>query len=145
MAFKPQSDNEGAMSEINVTPLVDVMLVLVIILLVTAPLLTQSVHVKLPKTAETVANIEDQPLQLGIDAQGAITLNKQPIANLPALETILKNEFVKNKEVALHLYADQAVDKKVASRAGIYKKVAEIMATVQHAGIAKIAFVTVEE
>jgi biopolymer transport protein TolR len=136
MAFKPQSDNEGAMSEINVTPLVDVMLVLVIILLVTAPLLTQSVHVKLPKTAETIANIEDQPLQLGIDAQGAITLNKQAIANLPALETILKNEFVKNKEVALHLYADQAV---------VYKKVAEIMATAQHAGIAKIAFVTVEE
>ncbi|MEQ1484163.1 biopolymer transporter ExbD [Methyloglobulus sp.] len=136
MAFKPQSDNEGAMSEINVTPLVDVMLVLVIILLVTAPLLTQSVHVKLPKTAETTANIEDQPLQLGIDAQGAITLNKQAIADLSALETILKNELVKNKEVALHLYADQAV---------VYKKVAEIMATVQHAGIAKIAFVTVEE
>ena len=136
MAFKPQSDNEGAMSEINVTPLVDVMLVLVIILLVTAPLLTQSVHVKLPKTAETIANIEDQPLQLGIDAQGAITLNKQAIADLSALETILKNELVKNKEVALHLYADQAV---------VYKKVAEIMATVQHAGIAKIAFVTVEK
>ena len=46
MAFKPQSEDESAMSEINVTPLVDVMLVLVIILLVTAPLLTQSVHVK---------------------------------------------------------------------------------------------------
>jgi biopolymer transport protein TolR len=136
MAFKPQSDNDSAMSEINVTPLVDVMLVLVIILLVTAPLLTQSVHVKLPKTAETAANIEDQPLQLGIDAQGAITLNKQAIQNLAALETVLENELLKNKEVALHLYADQAV---------AYKKVAEVMATAQHAGLAKIAFVTVEE
>ena len=57
MAFKTQSENEDAMSEINVTPLVDVMLVLVIILLVTAPLLTQSVHVTLPKTAETTANV----------------------------------------------------------------------------------------
>ena len=57
MAFKPQSDDESAMSEINVTPLVDVMLVLVIILLVTAPLLTQSVHVTLPKTVETSADI----------------------------------------------------------------------------------------
>lgn len=136
MAFKPQSEGDNAMSEINVTPLVDVMLVLVIILLVTAPLLTQSVHVKLPKTAETTANIEDQPLQLGIDAQGAITLNKKAIENLPALETILKSELEKNKEVAVHLYADQAV---------VYKKVAEVMAAVQHAGIAKIAFVTVEE
>jgi biopolymer transport protein TolR len=136
MAFKPQSENESAMSEINVTPLVDVMLVLVIILLVTAPLLTQSVQVKLPKTAETVANIEDQPLQLGIDAKGVITLNKQVIENLPALETQLKSELVKNKEVAVHLYADQA---------SVYKKIAEVMATVQHAGISKIAFVTVEQ
>jgi biopolymer transport protein TolR len=136
MAFKPQSENESAMSEINVTPLVDVMLVLVIILLVTAPLLTQSVQVKLPKTAETVANIEDQPLQLGIDAKGVITLNKQVIENLPALETQLKSELAKNKEVAVHLYADQS---------SVYKKIAEVMATVQHAGISKIAFVTVEQ
>jgi biopolymer transport protein TolR len=136
MAFKTQLENEDAMSEINVTPLVDVMLVLVIILLVTAPLLTQSVHVTLPKTAETTANVNEQPLQLAIDAQGGIALNKQAIENLAALETILKNELVKNKEVAVHLYADQAV---------VYKKVAEVMATVQHAGIAKVAFVTVEE
>lgn len=136
MAFKPKSDNDSAMSEINVTPLVDVMLVLVIILLVTAPLLTQSVHVKLPKTAETTANIEDQPLQLGIDAHGAITLNKQAIENLPALETTLRNALAQNKEVAVHLYADQNV---------VYKKVAEAMAAVQHAGIPKVAFVTIEE
>ncbi len=136
MAFKPRSENEGAMSEINVTPLVDVMLVLVIILLVTAPLLTQSVHVTLPKTAETAANIDAQPLQLGIDVQGSITLNKQPVANLAALEALLKAEFAKNKEVGVHLYADQGV---------VYKKVAEVMATVQQAGIAKMAFVTLEE
>ncbi len=136
MAFKTQSENEDAMSEINVTPLVDVMLVLVIILLVTAPLLTQSVHVALPKTAETTANVEEQPLQLGIDMQGGITLNKQPVADLTALETILKQELEKNSEVALHLYADQGV---------IYGKVAEVMATVQHAGLTKIAFVTVEK
>ena len=73
MAFKPQSDDEEAMSDINVTPLVDVMLVLVIILLVTAPLLTQSVHVTLPKTATTTPDIKDAPLQLGIDEQGMIT------------------------------------------------------------------------
>ena len=136
MAFKHRSENDGAMSEINVTPLVDVMLVLVIILLVTAPLLTQSVHVTLPKTAETTANIENQPLQLGVDDQGKITLNKQSVDNLPALENLLKDEFSKNKEIGIHLYADQAV---------AYKKVAEVMATVQHAGISKIAFVTVEE
>ena len=136
MAFKPQSDDDSAMSDINVTPLVDVMLVLVIILLVTAPLLTQSVHVTLPKTAETTADIKLQPLQLGIDAQGAITLNKNPVADLAALETALKAELAKDPEIAVHLYADQNA---------IYAKIAEIMATVQHAGITKIAFVTVEQ
>jgi biopolymer transport protein TolR len=136
MAFKPQLETEEAMSEINVTPLVDVMLVLVIILLVTAPLLTQSVHVTLPKTAETSADVKDQPLQLGIDVQGMITLNKLPIADLVALEAALKDELAQNPEAALHLYADQAV---------VYAKVAEVMATVQHSGIAKIAFVTVEQ
>jgi len=95
MAFKPQSDSEDAMSDINVTPLVDVMLVLVIILLVTAPLLTQSVNVSLPKTAETVADVKQQPLQLGIDAQGVITVNKEPQADLAALEVTLKNELAK--------------------------------------------------
>lgn len=136
MAFKPQSESDEAMSEINVTPLVDVMLVLVIILLVTAPLLTQSVHVTLPKTAETTADVTDQPLQLGVDAQGGITLNKLPMADLAVLETALKDELLKNPEIGLHLYADQDV---------VYAKVAEVMATVQHAGLAKIAFVTVEQ
>ena len=136
MAFKPQSDSEDAMSEINVTPLVDVMLVLVIILLVTAPLLTQSVNVSLPKTAETVADVKQQPLQLGIDAQGVITVNKIPQADLAALEITLKNELANSPDTGLHLYADQAV---------VYAKVAEVMATVQHAGITKIAFVTVEQ
>lgn len=136
MAFKPHSEDSDAISEINVTPLVDVMLVLVIILLVTAPLLTQSVHVTLPKTAETTADIKEQPLQLGIDATGGITINKSPIADLASLETALKAELAKNPEIGVHLYADQAV---------VYAKVAEVMAAAQHAGIAKLAFVTVEQ
>ena len=136
MAFKPQSDDESAMSEINVTPLVDVMLVLVIILLVTAPLLTQSVAVKLPKTTQTIADTQSQPLQLGIEADGNITINKVSQSDLAMLESNLKDAFAKDNEVGVHLYADQAV---------VYAKVAEVMATVQHAGISKIAFVTVEK
>ena len=135
MAFKPQSEEESALSEINVTPLVDVMLVLVIILLVTAPLLTQSVHVSLPKTTQTTADVKEQPLQLGVDAQGIITINKIPMADLAALESALKSEIEKNPELGVHLYADKAV---------VYEKLAEVMAIVQHAGITKLAFVTLE-
>jgi biopolymer transport protein ExbD len=136
MGFKTNADDDEAVSEINVTPLVDVMLVLVIILLVTAPLLTQSVHVALPKTASTTPDIEKQPMQLGIDAQGAVTLNKNAVADLAGLEQILKTELALNPEVMVHIYADNAVT---------YGKVAEVMATVQHAGIAKLAFVTLEQ
>ncbi|MDD5275416.1 MAG: biopolymer transporter ExbD [Methylovulum sp.] len=136
MAFKPQSEDQDAMSEINVTPLVDVMLVLVIILLVTAPLVTQSVNVALPKTTETTPEIKHQPLQLSIDSKQQITLNKQAVADLASLETTLKATLGKNPEAAVHLYVDQSVP---------YNKVAEVMATVQHAGISKLAFVTVEQ
>lgn len=136
MGFKTNSDDDEAVSEINVTPLVDVMLVLVIILLVTAPLLTQSVNVALPKTTSTIPDTQKQPFQLGIDAKGVITLNKNPVADLAALETTLKDELAKNPEMAVHMYADQSVN---------YGKVAEVMATVQHAGISKLAFVSVEQ
>lgn len=136
MGFKTQSDDDEAVSEINVTPLVDVMLVLVIILLVTAPLLTQSVNVALPKTASTTPDTEKQPMQLGIDAQGGVTLNKNPVADLAALESALQTEVAANPELTVHVYADVAVN---------YGKVAEVMASVQHAGISKLAFVTLEK
>ena len=136
MGFKTQADDDEAVSETNVTPLVDVMLVLVIILLVTAPLLTQSVNVALPKTASTTPDTEKQPMQLGIDAQGGVTLNKNPVADLAALEKTLQTELVANPELTVHVYADQAVN---------YGKVAEVMAAVQHAGISKLAFVTLEQ
>ncbi len=136
MAFKPQAEDHETMSEINVTPLVDVMLVLVIILLVTAPLVTQSVHVALPKTAETTPEIKDQPLQLSIDAKQQVSLNKIPVADLASLEIQLRAVLAQQPDAAVHFYVDQSVD---------YKKVAEVMASVQHAGVTKLAFVTLEQ
>lgn len=136
MAFKTQSDDQETMSEINVTPLVDVMLVLVIILLVTAPLLTQSVNVNLPKTAATTPDLKEQPLQLAIDEKGTVTLNKKVIPDLAALAAAFKHELAGNPDASLHLYADQSVN---------YGRVAEVMATAQQAGIEKMGFVTVEQ
>lgn len=136
MGFKTQSDDDEAVSDINVTPLVDVMLVLVIIFLVTAPLLTQSVNVALPKTVSTAPDQDKQALQLGIDAEGGITLNQTPIADLATLETTLQSELLANPETTVHVWADNQVK---------YEKVAKVMATAQHAGIARLAFVTMEE
>jgi len=88
-----RTPSQKPLSEINVTPLVDVMMVLVIILLVTAPLVTQSINVTLPKTAETTPEVKDQPLQLAIDAQQKLTLNKVVIADLVELEVGVEEKF----------------------------------------------------
>jgi biopolymer transport protein TolR len=136
MALPTSSGSPETMSEINVTPLVDVMLVLMVVFLVTAPLLTQSVKVDLPRTAATEANGKDQPLRLGIDARGTVSLNQRPLATPEELETLLKAELQRDGEVGVHLYADRGVP---------YLHVAKAVTAVQRAGIARLSFVTVEE
>lgn len=136
MGFKTNTDDEDAVSDINVTPLVDVMLVLVIILLVTAPLLTQSVNVALPRTTSTMPDTQKQPLQIGVDSSGGVTLNKKPYDDLAILENELRNQITLNPDTAVHIWADQDVK---------YGKVAEVMAIVQHTGITKMSFVTMEK
>jgi len=136
MAIKISSDDQEAMSEINVTPLVDVMLVLLVVFLVTAPLLTQTVGVHLPKTASTQPNKEPQSLKIGIDAQGRITLEQNPIADAALLEAELRRSLEANSEARFQLHADQSV---------AYAEVAKVMAAAQRAGVTKLSFVTVEE
>ena len=136
MAFNTQSEDQAAMSEINVTPLVDVMLVLLVVFLVTAPLLTQTVGVTLPKTAETQANKDPQSIKIGIDANGVITLDQRHIADHAALEQELRSALEQNRETSFQLHADQAVP---------YAQVAKVMAAAHRAGVAKLSFVTVEE
>lgn len=136
MAFKTNSQDDDAVSDINITPLVDVMLVLVIILLITAPLLTQSIKVALPKTEQTASDNEKPPLQLAVTPTGAIRLNDKDITDLAELDTQLKQLLAINPDPIVHLYADHGVN---------YGKVAEVMAVANHAGIAKLAFVTIEQ
>lgn len=136
MAFNTSSDDQSAMSEINVTPLVDVMLVLLVVFLVTAPLLTQTVGVTLPKTAATQENREPQSLKIGIDAGGRITLDLRSIADPAALEQELHSTLEQNPNTVFQLHADQSV---------AYASVAKVMAAAQRAGVTKLSFVTVEE
>ena len=95
MAFKTDSGSDReAMSEINVTPLVDVMLVLLVVFIVTAPLLTQAVRVDLPQTEKTDTPPDKHLATVSIDAQGKIMLNDQAqeLANLGIqLQELLKN------------------------------------------------------
>ncbi len=132
MAFKTQDDGDDVMGEINVTPLVDVMLVLLVVFIVTAPLLTQAVHVNLPKTAETAPPEEKAAVYLSVDAQGKIFIDKQEYA-LEVVENELKNRKAADPELALNLNADDAVQ---------YGIVAKVMSSIERAGITKLAVLT---
>lgn len=126
------SKSRTTMSEINVTPLVDVMLVLLIMFMVTAPLMQQGIEVDLPKTSASGVEVNDEPFLLVISANGQITAAKNPIkvdALRPKLQAIFKNR--KNKQV--YIQADRKVD---------YGLVAEVMAEVRAAGVYNIGLVT---
>jgi biopolymer transport protein ExbD len=135
MAFKTESSTDReAMSEINVTPLVDVMLVLLVVFIVTAPLLTQAVHVDLPKTEKTDPSPEKHLATITIDAKGNISVNDKPQV-LASLELQLRDLHSSDSELTVQLQADAAVP---------YGKVAEVMAVAHKSGINKLAFITRE-
>jgi len=134
MAFNTSSDQDP-MSEINVTPLVDVMLVLLVTFMVTAPLLTQAIRVDLPKTAATPPVTEQKVVALSIDAKRQIYIDKKPVA-ADALEASLKSLRERDPDLNLHVYADDHVP---------YGDVARMLAASDRAGISKLAFVTVQE
>jgi len=131
MAFSTQ-DSDEVLSEINVTPLVDVMLVLLVVFIVTAPLLTNSIPINLPKT-ESVAPVEQKdPLVVSIDDKGHLFINKDQIQP-DQLETSLKAAKDKNADVRVQLQADNGVN---------YGEVARAMASIEKAGITKLSVIT---
>ncbi|MBD8186502.1 biopolymer transporter ExbD [Pseudomonas viridiflava] len=131
MAFSTQ-DSDEVLSEINVTPLVDVMLVLLVVFIVTAPLLTNSIPINLPKT-ESVAPVEQKdPLVVSIDGQGNLFINKDEIQP-DLLETNLKAAREKAPDVRVQLQADDGVN---------YGEVARAMASIERAGITRLSVIT---
>ncbi|MGE4562286.1 MAG: protein TolR [Rhodospirillales bacterium] len=120
------------MSEINVTPFVDVMLVLLVIFMVTAPLLTVGVQVDLPKTKASVIKGDDEPLAISVDAEGRVFLQDVEIeldALMPRLIAITGN----NPDVRIFIRGDQAI---------YYGRVMDVMGRVNAAGYRKVALVT---
>jgi biopolymer transport protein ExbD len=123
------------MAEINVTPLVDVMLVLLIVFIVTAPLLMQAVPVDLPKTAQVAPLKKSRTVQLSVDAQGTVHIDARTI-HFDALETELAALRETGDDLSVQLHADENVR---------YGRVAQVMSAVNRAGITKLGFVTVQE
>jgi len=130
MAFEEQGG--GAISNINVTPLVDVMLVLLVIFMVTAPILQQGVSISLPKVKAAALTGEEQQLVVAVNRNGQVYLNDTPtsIAELgPKLQAILKLR----PDRQVYLRADQRVR---------YGEVMQVIATVKGAGVERLGMVT---
>ena len=136
MAIQLHNDGESReISDINVTPFVDVMLVLLIVFMITAPLLTQEVRVTLPKTAQTEPVLDKHISILSVNAQGEPQLDDKSIS-LAALESELKARLQRDPNVSVQLQAD---------RAAIFDSVAKVMACAQRSGISRLSFVTLEK
>jgi biopolymer transport protein ExbD len=127
----PDSDTE-VMNEINMTPLVDVMLVLLIIFIVTVPVMKHAVNVELPAANSQAHRARPETLQLSVDAQGTYFLNQSAVAanTLPA---VLRVEAAKEPQPELSIRGDKAVR---------YEFIAQAMSAAQQAGLRKIGFIT---
>jgi biopolymer transport protein TolR len=126
-----RTKGEPPMSEINVTPLVDVMLVLVVIFIITAPLLASSIRLDLPKAEGAQPGDAPRFVTLVVDKAGQLFLNDKPVA-APQLAEQLAATAKQNPETEIQLRADQGVP---------YGKVVEVMGIAHKAGLSRIGFV----
>jgi len=133
MSFGRLERNPGArpMADINVTPLIDVMLVLLVIFIITAPLMTSSLKLDLPRTEGATPGDAPAVLALAIDAQGQVYVGEQP-TTAQALARQAREAARRNPATEVQLRADAAVP---------YGRVAELIGTLQAAGLNRIGFV----
>ena len=132
MAFSTGTGNADVLSEINITPLVDVMLVLMVVFILTAPLLNNAVRINLPQTAATSAPDAVKAVTVSVDEAGQVFIDKRKI-ELAELEPELKLLLKANPELALSLQADETVP---------YKAVAKAMAAISRSGVSKLSVLT---
>ncbi|MDE2605802.1 MAG: biopolymer transporter ExbD [Burkholderiales bacterium] len=132
MAFGTQDDTDDVMNEINMTPLVDVMLVLLIIFMITVPVMKDSVRIDLPRASAQPQDAKPQTIRLAVDAQGRYWWNDTPVGD-DELPRLLRVEAAREPQPELHIRGD---------RDARYERVAQVMAAAQQAGLHRIGFIT---
>lgn len=129
------SNDGDMMSEINVTPLVDVMLVLLVVFIITAPLLApQSLKINLPKTESVQQNDKPQKVSLVVDAQGNVEMDHVRMNDQQVADTLKQRAI--DPQFQLQIEADDAVN---------YGRVAQLMAIAQKSGVSKLSFMTLSK
>lgn len=132
MSFGTQDDTDEVMNEINMTPLVDVMLVLLIIFIITVPVMKHSVNIDLPRASNQQELVKPETLRLSVDADGSYFIDDTKILD-DQLAPRLQAAAAQNPQPDLHIRGDKAVR---------YERVAQAMAAAQQAGLRKIGFIT---
>ncbi|MCF9047247.1 ExbD/TolR family protein [Acinetobacter nectaris] len=128
-----EDDDGDVIGVINTTPLVDVMLVLLIIFLITVPVVTHTIPVKLPEETDQKYQTKPENITLAVNKDGQVFWNEQYIPTEDMLLNRLKENAVKRPQPEVHIRGDQQTH---------YDAIGKVIETVQQAGIAKIAFVT---
>lgn len=129
----PDGGEDEAISTINTTPLVDVMLVLLIIFLITIPVVTHTIPVKLPAEVNQPYKTKPENINLSVNKEGEIFWNQQPVADQNALFEKLKVVAVQIPQPELHIRGDQQTR---------YESIGRVILTAQRAGIVKVGFIT---
>ena len=132
MAFGTQDDADDVMNEINMTPLVDVMLVLLIIFIITVPVMKHSVNVDLPRATNQPEEVKPETVRVSVAADGKYYWNESQVSDEELLAR-LQVEAARQPQPDLHIRGDKEVR---------YERVAQAMAAAQRAGVRKIGFVT---
>jgi biopolymer transport protein ExbD len=132
MNAPPAQDDERAMSEINTTPLVDVMLVLLIVFMITIPVITHTVPVELPHVRNLATQTKPENVNISINRDGQIYWNLSVVDTNQLLER-LKSAAVQKPQPEVHVRADQMTR---------YEYVGRVILTAQRAGIQKVGFIT---
>jgi biopolymer transport protein ExbD len=132
MAFGTQDEADEVMNEINMTPLVDVMLVLLIIFMITVPVMKHAVALDLPRASSQPQNVKPETIQLSVNSEGSYFWNEKQISEAE-LAPMLERESVKPVQPELQIRGDKNAH---------YEWVALVMAAAQRAGVHKIGFVT---
>ena len=135
MSMNLQSSEEepGVMASINTTPLVDVMLVLLIIFLITIPVITKTVPVKLPNANNIPTQTKPQDITIAVDAAGNVYWNDKMVADSNQLLTLIEQEAVRNPQPEIHIRGDKSAS---------YKSIGHVLYELQRGGMVKVAFIT---
>jgi biopolymer transport protein ExbD len=133
MAMSVGEDSGGAIATINTTPLVDVMLVLLIIFLITIPVITKTVPVKLPKAVNIPTQTKPENITIAVDKDGNIYWNDRKVSNKTELLGLIEGAAVRKPQPEIHIRADKEAH---------YEAIGRVMYAIQRGGIVKVGFLT---